>query len=69
MTQYKTHAPTCLRFIDPKVIHDGRQIPAHVTEKGTPGETDWEWTFQTDEFFTGPFVWKVTTIDVCPKVG
>jgi hypothetical protein len=69
IAEYKTHLPTCLRFLDPKVIKDGREIPGHVVETGTPGEPDWEWQFQTDEIFTGPFIWKVTTIDVCPKVG
>jgi hypothetical protein len=69
MAQYKTKVPTCLRFRDPKVVHDGREIPSHVMETGTPGEPDWEWTFKTDELFTGPFIWKVKTIDVCPKVG
>jgi hypothetical protein len=61
--------PTCIRYLEPKVFHDGREIPGHVTEVGTPGEPGWQWTFRTDEIFTGPFIWKVKTIDVCPKVG
>jgi hypothetical protein len=70
MAQVWAHNRTwCFRYLDPKVIHNGREIPGHVTEVGTPGEPGWRWTFQTDEIFTGPFIWKVTTIDVCPKVG
>jgi hypothetical protein len=69
MATIQTHKPSCLRYLNPKVIHDDREIPGHVTEIGTPGEADWEWTFQTDEIFTGPFIWKVTTINLCPEVG
>jgi len=61
--------PSCIRYLNPKVIYDGREIPGHVTETGIPGESDWRWTFQTDELFTGPLIWRVKTIDVCPKVG
>jgi hypothetical protein len=69
MAQVQMKVPTCLRFLDPKVIKDGREILGHVSETGTPGEPDWEWGFQTDELFVGSFTWKVKTIDVCPKVG
>jgi hypothetical protein len=69
MAQVYMKVPTCLRFLDPKVIKDGREIPGHISETGTPGEPGWQWTFQPDEFFTGSFIWKVKTIDVCPKVG
>jgi hypothetical protein len=68
MAQVYMKVPTCLRFLDPMVIKDGREITGHISETGTPGEPDWEWTFQTDEFFVGSFIWKVKTIDVCPKV-
>jgi hypothetical protein len=61
--------PTCIRYLNPKVFHDGREVRGHIIEAGSPGESDWRWSFQTDEIFTGSFVWKVTTIDVCPKVG
>lgn len=61
------NAPTCLRYLDPHVIHEDHEIPGHIIETGTPGEPDWIWEFQTDEVFTGPFIWKIKTIDICPK--
>lgn len=61
--------PTCIRYLNPHVIKDGHEIPSHVDETGTPGEPGWSWSFQTDEIFYGAFEWRITVIDVCPKVA
>lgn len=69
LAQVIVSKPTCLRYHSPKVFHNGREISGHATETGVPGEAGWQWSFQTDELFTGPFEWHVTTVDVCPKVS
>lgn len=60
--------PTCLRYSNPVLLKDGREISAVVEETGTPGEPGWVWRFYITEPVKGEVIWKVETKD-CPKVS
>lgn len=60
--------PTCIRYFNPTLLKDGRQITAVVEEEGTPGEPGWVWRFYVTEPVEGLVTWKVETRD-CPKVS
>lgn len=59
------HGPTCLRFLKPQLLQNGREIEGTVEEQGELGAPDWVWRFFVTEIVTGPVEWRVTTVDTC----